>query len=242
MNSNTRLLKRVLLASGLFQAKMPQMMTGAMALRNTNVKNDQSTQRQGAALCVPRRCLAPVIGALLLLAKPAAAADPIAFSVGAYHFERPEGWTWVVPTSTMRKAELSVPGEKAPAEVTFFHFGPSQGGGVDNNVARWLSQFSEPMEELQPVVETGLMGQVRITFVRAQGTFQSGMPGQPTTPMPGYALHGAILEDPVNGDVFVKMTGPQNVVTEAGEAFEAMVKDAATTTQPRSSLSEDATP
>lgn len=156
------------------------------------------------------------------------AADPVEFSVGGFAFERPEGWRWVVPTSAMRRAELSLEnvgtGEKA--EVTFFHFGKGQGGGVDSNIARWISQFSEPIEQIAPRVEAGMAGGTRITFVRAEGTFQSGMPGGPTTPLPGFALHGAILEDPAGGDVFVKMTGPKSLVDGAATAFESMVKRA----------------
>ena len=155
------------------------------------------------------------------------AADPVAFSVGTFSFQRPEGWAWVVPSSQMRKAELAVAGEGGTkAEVTFFHFGAGQGGGVDANVARWLSQFSEPVEVLAPKIEAGSIGSIKITFVRARGTFLSGMPGSPTTPLTGYGLLGAILEDPVGGDVFVKMTGPTALVDVADPAFDAMIKKA----------------
>lgn len=67
---------------------------------------------------------------LLALATAADAADPTEFTVGSFAFVRPETWDWVVPTSPMRKAQLSVPAGDgpAPAEVTFFHFGAGQGG------------------------------------------------------------------------------------------------------------------
>ncbi|MFM8230248.1 MAG: hypothetical protein ACKOAL_03390, partial [Chthoniobacterales bacterium] len=57
----------------------------------------------------------------------------------------------------------------------------------------------------------------------ARGTFQSGMPGQPTTPLEGQSLLGAILESP-NGDVYVKMTGPAPTVEKAEPAFVEMVR------------------
>ena len=55
------------------------------------------------------------------------------------------------------------------------------------------------------------------------GTFSSGMPGGPTTPMENYGLYGAILESP-QGDVFIKMTGPAALVKAAAADFEALVQ------------------
>jgi hypothetical protein len=53
------------------------------------------------------------------------------------------------------------------------------------------------------------------------------MPGGPTTPLENYALEGAILEDPQNGDVFVKMTGPAALVASATPTFREMIRAAA---------------
>ena len=106
----------------------------------------------------------------------------------------------------MRKAQFSVPGldGSAPAEVAFFHFGAGQGGSVQANVDRWFKQFSDGSTD----AKTERVGNTMVTFVRASGTFSSGMPGGPTTPLKDYAMRGAILESPA-GDVYVKMTGPQ---------------------------------
>lgn len=169
---------------------------------------------------------------LCLIGGSALAADPVEFTVGSFVFERPTEWKWVVPSSSMRKAQLAVPGaNNESAEVNFFHFGPGQGGGIQANVERWFGQFqgaSTSQKDAQ-------VGNTRIVYVEAAGTFFSGMPGGPTTPMEGYALRGAILEDPVHGDVFVKMTGPAALVEQAWEGFDAMVRSAASTlgTTPR---------
>lgn len=155
----------------------------------------------------------------------AKSADPVEFSVGGFSFERPSGWGWVVPSSPMRKAQLSVPGigVAAPGEVTFFHFGAGQGGGVKANVDRWLGQFQDGTSDSR----TETVGKTTVTFVRATGTFFSGMPGGPTTPMKDYAMRGAILENAAEGDVYLKMTGPEPVVKAAEEAFEKMARAAA---------------
>jgi hypothetical protein len=152
------------------------------------------------------------------------AIEPAEFQVGNFNFDRPSGWKWVVPSSVMRKAQLSVPGaDGGTADVTFFHFGPGQGGGVQANVDRWFAQFgnSNTSQSEEKVDAT------RVVHVQARGTFQSGMPGGPTTPLENYALLGAILGDDQNGDVFVKMTGPAAVVESAKPLFSEMVRAAA---------------
>lgn len=174
------------------------------------------------------RLLGLTLSAFLLL--PSAflrAADPSAFTVGAFTFRRPTGFAWVPVNSPMRKAQLrfSDPAhpEQAAADVTFFHFGPGQGGGVDQNLGRWLGQFQEKAEQLKPVVENATVNGTKITRVRVEhGTFASGMPGGPTTPMNDYGLYGAILESP-QGDVFIKMTGPAEVVSAAAPEFEKLI-------------------
>ena len=148
--------------------------------------------------------------------------------MGGFSFARPSGWGWILPTSTMRKAQLDVVGDDgAKADVTFFHFGAGQGGGVQANVDRWFGQF----QNAKTAQNEATLGGVRVVFVQAAGTFSSGMPGGPTTPLENYALRGAILQDETKGDVFVKMTGPLALVESAWTDFEAMVKAAAGTKQ-----------
>jgi hypothetical protein len=165
---------------------------------------------------------------LLMLATSSAllAADPLEFQVGAFTFSRPDAWKWITPSSTMRKAQLEVPGtNQEKAEITFFHFGPGQGGGIQANVDRWFGQFQGGPTSQNEVTE----GRTRIFYVRADGTFQSGMPGGPTTPLENYSLLGAILADEQSGDVFVKMTGPRAVVQSASLLFTEMITQSAST-------------
>jgi hypothetical protein len=158
----------------------------------------------------------------LLLLSPAMRADET-FKVGPFTFAVPEGWTKVQPSSPMRNAQLEVAQGPAKAEITFFHFGGGSGTAADN-VKRWFGQFAD--SESKQKTEAVDAGKVKITFASTEGTFSSGMPGGPTSPMTGYALYGAILENP-NGDVYVKMTGPEAVVKSATAAFKQMVLEAA---------------
>jgi hypothetical protein len=160
---------------------------------------------------------------LLIISNVLMAADPVDFGVGGFTFNRPLDWKWVVPSSPMRKAQLAIAGpSQNSADVTFFHFGPGQGGGVQANVDRWFGQFQNAKASQNEVT----LGGVRVVYVQASGTFSSGMPGGPSTPMENYALRGAILEDGSKGDVFVKMTGPAVLVESSWAAFEEMVNAA----------------
>lgn len=158
-----------------------------------------------------------------LLASNLFAEPERSFKVGAFTFVVPEGWAKVTPSSQMRNAQLEVARGTEKAEVTFFHFGGGSGTPADN-IARWFGQFAG--SESNRTSESVQIGATKITFATAEGTFSSGMPGGPATPMSGYALCGAILEHP-QGDVYVKMTGLAAIVKSATDAFKVMVKEAA---------------
>jgi hypothetical protein len=172
-----------------------------------------------------RHILVPVAVALTcnLIARAEA---PAKFEVGAFKFQRPATWEWIeVPEGmrTMRKAQIAVPGKDGgkSAEIIFYHFGAGQGGDTQANVTRWVAQFSE--KKTPEKIESKDAAGTKATFVSVTGTYQSGMPMGPKTPMAGYALLGAILEDAEGGSVFVKMTGPEAVVTDAAPAFNEFI-------------------
>lgn len=160
---------------------------------------------------------------LLMFAAPTFGAEsPATFKVGEFTFARPAGWDWVASTSAMRKAQLKVTDKKGIAEVVFFHFGESNGGGTKANVDRWLGQFQDSSN---PKVEEATVGKRNVTFVQVEGTYLSGMPGGPKTSQPNSRLHGAIIESP-EGSVFIKMTGPGSTVQQAKDAFRKMIEAA----------------
>lgn len=158
---------------------------------------------------------------------PTHSIPPLSFHVGAFSFSRPDSWKWENPVSPMRKAQLSVSGKNGEtALVTFFYFGPGQGGTVQGNVDRWAAQFTS--KDGSPVKATTIAQKTAmsdVTFVSVNGTFASGMPGGTTEACPNYALRGAIMEN-IQGDVYVKMTGPEDVVKKATPAFDKMITSA----------------
>ena len=129
-------------------------------------------------LAMKKACIAVhlAIAATLLAAEPKET-----FTVDRFTFAVPEGWKKVAPPSPMRKAQLEIGEGTLKAEVTFFHFGGGSGSTADN-VSRWFSQFSG--SEANRKTENTEVNGVKITFVETAGTFSSGMPGGPTTPLP----------------------------------------------------------
>src|SRR5262245_47066046 len=156
-----------------------------------------------------------------------AAEAPTTFKVSDFTFTRPASWEWVEVSSPMRKAQLKVTdtASKESADVIFFHFGKGDGGGTKANVERWFGQFKEPRDQIQAKTEEATIKGHKVTYVQAQGTYMSGMPGAAASPMPGYALAGAIIESE-EGNVFIRMTGPKSVVKAAMADFRKMVESA----------------
>ena len=153
------------------------------------------------------------------------AAGPETFKVSEFSFKRPATWDWVETASPMRKAQLKIWDAKKEksGEVVFFYFGEGNGGGTAANVDRWLGQFQEPRAKINSKVEDAKVGNQKITYVQAEGTYKSGMPGGPQTPMAGTMLMGAILESE-QGNVFVKLTAPVSLAKSARDDFRKMVE------------------
>ena len=179
------------------------------------------------AYSVPAGRFTVQLSTLFLVCTALAAEAPSTFKVGEFSFTRPGGWEWVEVTSAMRKAQLRVPDpqKKAAADIVFFHFGEGNGGGTKANIDRWFRQFQEPKEKINAKVEEAMVGQRKVTYVQAEGTYLSGMPGGPQTPLPNHALVGAILESP-QGNVFIRMTGPANLAKSTLNDFKKFVETA----------------
>lgn len=143
-------------------------------------------------------------------------------------------WTvpprWVVqPPRTMRMATYLIPKadeDDEPGECAVFYFGRGQGGSVDLNLQRWRDQF-ESDTGAQPSLaqRTSTINDLAVTTVSLAGTylasmgpmFQSG-----AVKKPGYRMLGAIIEAP-EGNVFVKLTGPEKTVLGADSEFQAFL-------------------
>ena len=105
-------------------------------------------------------------------------------------------------------------------------FGRGQGGSVDLNLQRWRDQFETDTGGPPSLAERkSTINGLAVTTVSLAGTylasmgpmFQSG-----TVKKPGYRMLGAIVEAP-EGNVFVKLTGPEKTVLGADGEFQAFL-------------------
>ncbi|MGZ6987683.1 MAG: hypothetical protein ACXVH0_01835 [Thermoanaerobaculia bacterium] len=158
---------------------------------------------------------------------------PAATPAPAFPVTSGGGLTWAVPktwapgpSSAMRLATYTLPGlggDSDRPELAVFWFGPSQGWTVDQNVARWFSQFAAAPGDPSPTRSLTRVGSLPVTLVTAAGSYSAGMGmGAAPAAKSGYALRGAIAEGP-NGAVFFKLTGPRRSVVAAGKDFNALV-------------------
>jgi hypothetical protein len=131
----------------------------------------------------------------------------------------------------MRAAEYLVPraaGDPEDAECIVITFGPGQGGGLDENVDRWVAQFSGTTKPERTKQE---IHGLPVTRVEVAGTYTPmRMPGMPAAPASraGWRLIGAIVEAP-SGLWFFKLTGPDATVKAAGQELDAMLATASPT-------------
>ena len=133
----------------------------------------------------------------------------------------PQGWREGGPRA-MRLATYYVGGPEpsTTGECAVFHFGPGQGGSVDDNIERWAGQFEGATNYARRVVtEHGL----KVTRVEISGTFlapDSQMQSQGKRP--DWKLLGAIAEGP-QGAVFFKFVGPASVIGPATKDFDGLL-------------------
>jgi hypothetical protein len=143
-------------------------------------------------------------------------------------FELPAGWEKVTPSSSMRVAQATIADPGGNAELAVFHFGAGQGGDIEANLQRWLSQVV-PDAGGAPQREAFETNGLRVTWVDVKGTLQPGQMGMgPSTAQPNSRLFGAIIEGD-GGPWFFKATGPDATLAPRRDAFVAMLRSA----QPR---------
>ncbi len=153
----------------------------------------------------------------------AAAAAP--GDLGGLAGRAPAEWRAVKPSSSMRLAEYALPGYPAGATdavLAVFHFGPNQGGGVDANIQRWISQFTQPDgsdTQAKARKSTRTVQGMAVTLVDIEGTYNGGMgAGGQAEPQADYRMLGAVVEAP-GGVYFYKLTGPRSTVAHWSDGF-----------------------
>jgi hypothetical protein len=145
---------------------------------------------------------------------------------GEIDFALPAGWQSETPSNNMRMAQASIPGPGGPGQLAVFYFGPGGGGGVQDNIQRWIGQM-EPEPGAQPAIqELQTENGFKVTWVEMVGTIlPSTMGTGPDAPQPNSRLLGAVVEGP-GGPWFFKATGPKDTLAAEREDFLAMLRNA----------------
>ena len=143
--------------------------------------------------------------------------------VAGIHWTVPQSWT-TQPKQQMRAATYAVPAPKEgidPGDCGVFYFGSGQGGTVEDNLKRWISQFENGgKHEFSDKEINGL----KVTTIQIAGTYLSptGAMMESKDKRPNYRLLGAIVEAP-QGMVFFKFTGPAQTVDANESNFNQLV-------------------
>jgi hypothetical protein len=145
-------------------------------------------------------------------------------AVAGIRWSYPSRWQKGAPRM-MRAATYTLPaseGTTEGGECAVFFFGAGQGGDVDLNIQRWVTQFENGVTTEK---RSRTVGNIPITTVAIEGSYLS--PGGPMMESqgvkPNYKLLGAVISAP-GGMVFFKLTAPKAVADGAALEFDAMVE------------------
>jgi hypothetical protein len=167
-----------------------------------------------------------------MLAAPVAAAGGGAeVKLDTYKSVAPKTWKDVPPSSSMRLKQFSVPrasGDSADAEIIIFFFGPGQGGGFEDNVARWKGFFKAPEGKTIDQVakkETAKYGPIKASILDISGTYLfKAAPMAPTSEeRPNHRMIAMMLETP-NGPYYLRFVGPAKTIAQNKKDFDAWLK------------------
>lgn len=134
-------------------------------------------------------------------------------------YDSPTKWQKVENPSPMRKATYKIP--RAPGDPEDGELSVSQaGGGMEQNVKRWVGQFSQGADVKRTEKQ---VGELKVTLLELKGTYNgSGMPGATVaTPKEHFTLLGAIVE--TSPQTFFKLTGPDKTMAAAKADFNKLV-------------------
>ncbi len=156
-------------------------------------------------------------------------AKPSKVMAGSFIFKYSKPWVEKPSSSSMRAGELTYKfTEEQKLEnvhVVFYYFGQGHGGDTGDNLKRWVGQFQgQPKSESEALEING----TKVTFLTASGTYMESSGGPfagKKTARPNYTLLGAVVESS-QGNVFVKLFGPDASVEAVKKPFKDLVRSA----------------
>jgi hypothetical protein len=146
--------------------------------------------------------------------------------VGTVAFEVPAKWSAQAPKSAMRRAQLTAPGSAGAAELIVYFFGPQGAGTLQENLDRWIGQFSNSDgSAVSDAKQTSSkVSGMDITRLEVAGQYAGGM--SPTgQQQPGQANQRMIaaIVNSQGGPYYFKFLGPSATVAENAVAFDGLI-------------------
>ncbi len=170
-------------------------------------------------------------GAAYVSNSQANSAQSPANTSGELRYKAPEGWVKEQPTSAMRVAQYKLPkaeGDTEDAALVVYYFGASQGGAVQANIDRWVSQMQQPdgsSSKDKAKTETTTVNGLKVTTVDVSGTYTAemapGTPGQRNDA--NYRMRAAVIET-TKGNYFLKLVGPAKTMGRWEQSVTDFVK------------------
>ena len=175
-----------------------------------------------------------VAASLLLMMSPSISSGRVpgfqaqesAKSKSELHFKAPPEWIVEKPSSGMRVAEYRLPKVETDSDdgsLVLYFFGTDQGGSLQANLDRWISQIEQPdgsASKPKAKLETLTVNNLKISTIDLSGTYVAETaPGSGVRHnKPDYRLRAAIIETP-KGAYYVKLFGPTNTLTRWDKSF-----------------------
>jgi hypothetical protein len=160
--------------------------------------------------------------------KPLAAhgSAPSGETASGLKYTVPPEWQAETPSSSMRRAQYRLPraeGDPEDGELAVFFF-QGQGGSVQANIDRWISQFTQadgsPAVDAARTAHRDAQG-IPLTIVDVSGTYlaAAGPMLAEVQSKPGFRMLAAVAETSA-GPWFFKLTGPAATIRKWEATFE----------------------
>lgn len=128
----------------------------------------------------------------------------------------PKAWKQEKPSNQFRVAQFKIDaaeGDKEGAELVITQFGGG-GGGVDDNIKRWINQFEAKDRKAKVSKGKSKLGEYVVADVTGTYLKPDGPPiAGKTKPTPGSRVLNVMLMIEEKGVYFLKLAGPEKTVT-----------------------------
>lgn len=141
--------------------------------------------------------------------------------VALLEFTIDPSWILEKPQSAMRAAQFRLPapeGVQGDGDLALFQ---GIGGKADDNIQRWIDQFSKRSRE--PVIEKKQIGEFAVQILDISGAYGASPMMGSGAPQAGFRMLAAVVEGTTGGPWHFKLTGPEKTLEHWKPAFMTLI-------------------